>query len=155
MWTILVIRTFLKIKRYKGVRITEALLYWLNNQFSCALANVCAMIPKLILILIHLYGYHIIIMSWCVPLVICEEFLKYMDGFKPFLLVGLKNRAEYQVCHAAVGLVGDLARSLQGQIAPYTKDIMEVLFEDLTVSVVLVTEQYHLITHRTPHYIDQ
>lgn len=78
-----------------------------------------------------------------------------MDGFKPFLLVGLKNRAEYQVCHAAVGLVGDLARSLQGQIAPYTKDIMEVLFEDLTVSVVLVTEQYHLITHRTPHYIDQ
>ena len=68
--------------------------------------------------------------------VICEEFLKYMDGFKPFLLVGLKNRAEYQVCHAAVGLVGDLARSLQSHIGPYAKDIMEVLFEDLAVSVV-------------------
>ena len=66
-----------------------------------------------------------------------EEFLKYMDNFKPFLLAGLKNRAEYQVCHAAVGLVGDLARSLQGQISPYTKEIMEVLFEDLTVSIVL------------------
>lgn len=58
-----------------------------------------------------------------------------MDNFKPFLLAGLKNREEYQVCHAAVGLVGDLARSLQGHITPYTKDIMEVLFEDLTVSV--------------------
>lgn len=63
--------------------------------------------------------------------VICEDFLKYMDNFKPFLLAGLKNREEYQVCHAAVGLVGDLARSLQSHISPYTKDIMEVLFEDL------------------------
>ena len=77
------------------------------------------------------------------PLVICEEFLKYMDSFKPFLLAGLKNRAEYQVCHAAVGLVGDLARSLQAHISPHVKEIMEVLFEDLTVSVVFAIEQYH------------
>lgn len=58
-----------------------------------------------------------------------------MDSFKPFLLAGLRNKAEYQVCHAAVGLVGDLARSLQAHIAPYTKEIMEVLFEDLSVSI--------------------
>lgn len=57
-----------------------------------------------------------------------------MENFKPYLLAGLRNRAEYQVCHAAVGLVGDLARSLQGHISPYAKDIMEVLFEDITVS---------------------
>ena len=64
-----------------------------------------------------------------------------MDGFKPFLLAGLRNRAEYQVCHAAVGLVGDLARSLQAHITPYSKEIMEVLVEDLAVSIacVLVT----------------
>ena len=36
-----------------------------------------------------------------------EGFNKYMEAFKPFLLVGLKNTAEYQVCHAAVGLVRD------------------------------------------------
>lgn len=57
-----------------------------------------------------------------------------MDSFKPYLLLGLRNRAEYQVCHAAVGLVGDLARSLQGHIGPYAQEIMKVLFEDLTVS---------------------
>jgi len=60
-----------------------------------------------------------------------------MENFKPFLLAGLRNRAEYQVCHAAVGLVGDLARSLQGHIIQYTKDIMEVLVEDLGVSLFL------------------
>lgn len=63
--------------------------------------------------------------------VINDDFLKYMDGFKPFLLASLKNTAEYQVCHAAVGLVGDLARSLQAHIAPHTAEIMTVLFEDL------------------------
>ena len=57
-----------------------------------------------------------------------------MENFKPFLLAGLRNRAEYQVCHAAVGLVGDLARSLQSHITPHTNDIMTVLFENLTVS---------------------
>ena len=64
-----------------------------------------------------------------------SEFLKYMDNFKPYLLAGLKNKAEYQVCHAAVGLVGDLSRSLQAAIAPYTDEIMAVLMEDLQVSV--------------------
>ena len=37
-----------------------------------------------------------------------EGFNKYMEAFKPFLLVGLKNTAEYQVCHAAVGLVSEI-----------------------------------------------
>ena len=54
-----------------------------------------------------------------------------MDSFKPFLLGGLRNTAEYQVCHAAVGLVGDLARSLQAHITPYTAEIMEVLYANL------------------------
>lgn len=62
-----------------------------------------------------------------------NEFLKYMDNFKPYLLAGLKNKAEYQVCHAAVGLVGDLSRSLQAAIAPYTDDIIAVLMEILQV----------------------
>ncbi|KAL1776437.1 importin subunit beta-1 [Sigmodon hispidus] len=36
------------------------------------------------------------------------EFLKYMEALKPFLGIGLKNYAEYQICLAAVGLAGDL-----------------------------------------------
>lgn len=30
--------------------------------------------------------------------VLGEGFLKYMDAFKPFLCIGLRNHAEYQVC---------------------------------------------------------
>jgi len=60
-----------------------------------------------------------------------EGFNKYMEAFKPFLLVGLKNTAEYQVCHAAVGLVGDLCRSLSSAIIPYCDEIMTVLLENL------------------------
>jgi importin subunit beta-1 len=31
--------------------------------------------------------------------VLGDKFVKYMEAFKPFLIVGLKNVAEYQVQH--------------------------------------------------------
>ncbi|NXT29950.1 IMB1 protein, partial [Syrrhaptes paradoxus] len=65
------------------------------------------------------------------------EFLKYMDAFKPFLGIGLKNYAEYQVCLAAVGLVGDLCRALQSNILPFCDEVMQLLLENLGVSVYL------------------
>ena len=55
-----------------------------------------------------------------------------MEAFKPFLLVGLKNTAEYQVCHAAVGLMGDLCRALSSGISPFCDEIMTVLLENLS-----------------------
>ncbi|NXJ72220.1 IMB1 protein, partial [Rostratula benghalensis] len=66
------------------------------------------------------------------------EFLKYMDAFKPFLGIGLKNYAEYQVCLAAVGLVGDLCRALQSNILPFCDEVMQLLLENLGVSVSLL-----------------
>ncbi|NXC45479.1 IMB1 protein, partial [Penelope pileata] len=66
------------------------------------------------------------------------EFLKYMDAFKPFLGIGLKNYAEYQVCLAAVGLVGDLCRALQSNILPFCDEVMQLLLENLGVSVYLL-----------------
>ncbi|KAM5212558.1 importin subunit beta-1 isoform 1-T1 [Hipposideros larvatus] len=59
------------------------------------------------------------------------EFLKYMEAFKPFLGIGLKNYAEYQVCLAAVGLVGDLCRALQSNILPFCDEVMQLLLENL------------------------
>ncbi|XP_068026956.1 LOW QUALITY PROTEIN: importin subunit beta-1-like [Melanerpes formicivorus] len=59
------------------------------------------------------------------------EFLKYMDAFKPFLGIGLKNYAEYQVCLATVGLVGDLCRALQSNILPFCDEVMQLLLENL------------------------
>lgn len=65
-----------------------------------------------------------------------ENFLKYMDAFKPFLCLGLKNHAEYQVCGAAVGLTGDICRALKGKIIPYCDEIMTLLLENLSDTTV-------------------
>merc|ERR1719189_3327795 len=64
--------------------------------------------------------------------VLGDGFSKYMEAFKPFLHVGLKNVAEYQVCHAAVGLVGDICRALGSKIISYCDEIMEILLENLS-----------------------
>merc|ERR1712142_1001529 len=63
--------------------------------------------------------------------VLGDGFIKYMDAFKPFLLIGLKNTAEYQVCHAAVGLVGDICRAMGGRILQWSDEVMEVLLSNL------------------------
>ena len=63
--------------------------------------------------------------------VLGEGFLKYMDAFKPFLCMGLKNHAEYQVCCAAVGLTGDICRALKNKMLPYCDEIMTLLLENL------------------------
>jgi len=63
--------------------------------------------------------------------VLGDGFIKYMDAFKPYLLIGLKNTAEYQVCHAAVGLVGDICRAMGGRVAQWTDEVMEVLLTNL------------------------
>lgn len=64
--------------------------------------------------------------------VLGDGFAKYMEAFKPFLLIGLKNIAEYQVCHTAVGLVGDICRALSDGVRPYCDEIMTILLEDLS-----------------------
>ncbi|NXM75460.1 IMB1 protein, partial [Serilophus lunatus] len=76
------------------------------------------------------------------------EFLKYMDAFKPFLGIGLKNYAEYQVCLSAVGLVGDLCRALQSNILPFCDEVMQLLLENLGVSVSLLISNSWLHTQR-------
>jgi len=64
--------------------------------------------------------------------VIGEDFMKYMDAFRPYLIMGLKNHAEYQVCTTAVGLVGDICRAVSSRIQPYCNEIMTILIENLS-----------------------
>jgi len=59
------------------------------------------------------------------------EFIKYMQHFHPCLLMGLRTYEEYQVCTVAVGVVGDLCRALESQIAPFCDDIVRCLLENL------------------------
>ncbi|KAK6961585.1 importin subunit beta-1 [Biomphalaria glabrata] len=63
--------------------------------------------------------------------VLGDKFQMYMDAFKPYLLLGLKNYAEYQVCLAAVGIVGDLCRALGTNILPHCDELMMMLLENL------------------------
>ncbi|XP_060517733.1 importin subunit beta isoform X2 [Cylas formicarius] len=63
--------------------------------------------------------------------VLGEGFIKYMDAFKPFLYLGLKNHQEYQVCVTAVGLTGDIFRALKLKALPYCDEIMTLLLENL------------------------
>eukprot|EP01116_Phalansterium_solitarium_P013533 TRINITY_DN30919_c0_g1_i1.p1 TRINITY_DN30919_c0_g1~~TRINITY_DN30919_c0_g1_i1.p1 ORF type:complete len:857 (-),score=244.06 TRINITY_DN30919_c0_g1_i1:643-3213(-) len=59
------------------------------------------------------------------------DFEKYMQFFRPFLLMGLRNYEEHQVCALAVGVVGDLARALQVKLLPYCDEIVQLLLQDL------------------------
>lgn len=65
-----------------------------------------------------------------------EKFVKYMDAFKPFLYMGLKNHSEYAVCCAAVGLTGDICRVLKMKILPFCDEIMNFLLENLSIPTV-------------------
>lgn len=51
--------------------------------------------------------------------VLGEGFLKYMDAFKTYLYVGLKNHQEQQVCITAVGLTGDICRALKSKVSVF------------------------------------
>ncbi|ESP02229.1 hypothetical protein LOTGIDRAFT_199879 [Lottia gigantea] len=63
--------------------------------------------------------------------VLGEGFEKYVEAFKPFLALGLQNCAEYQVCLASVGVVGDLSRALGRKILPLCDDLMQTLLSIL------------------------
>jgi importin subunit beta-1 len=63
--------------------------------------------------------------------VLNENFLKYMEAFKPFFAAGLRNIEEYQVCLAAVGLMGDLCRALGPKVLPFCDETMIMLLENL------------------------
>ncbi|XP_076765223.1 importin subunit beta Fs(2)Ket isoform X2 [Xylocopa sonorina] len=78
--------------------------------------------------------------------VLGEAFLKYMDAFKPYLCLGLKNHAEYQVCCAAVGLTGDICRALKNKMLPYCDEIMTLLLENLSNTTVHRSVKPHIFS---------
>ncbi|CAB9527268.1 Importin subunit beta-1 [Seminavis robusta] len=60
-----------------------------------------------------------------------EDFVKYMDALKPFLIAGLKSFASYRLCMVAVAAVGDICRAIEHRIQPYCDEIMTVLVDSL------------------------
>lgn len=57
-----------------------------------------------------------------------------MPHFRPFLLLGLQNHEQHQVCAVAVGVVGDLCRALEGRILPYCDELITLLMQNLQAS---------------------
>ncbi|KAG0330648.1 karyopherin beta, partial [Podila humilis] len=60
-----------------------------------------------------------------------SEFARYLESFAPFLFNALQNHEEYQLCSIAVGLIGDICRSLGPQSAPYCDQFMSTLLTNL------------------------
>ena len=59
------------------------------------------------------------------------DFEKYMTALQPYLIMGLRNFEAYHVCVIAVGLVGDIARSIESKLQPYCDEIMSALLQSL------------------------
>lgn len=59
------------------------------------------------------------------------DFTNYMNALRPFLMEGLRNFEAYQVCTVAVGLIGDISRSIEVQMQPFCDEIMSALVEAL------------------------
>jgi importin subunit beta-1 len=60
-----------------------------------------------------------------------SDFDKYMPHFRNFLVLGLRNYEEHQVCAVAVGVVGDISRALGPKLIPYCDEIVSLLLQDL------------------------
>jgi len=75
-----------------------------------------------------------------------DSFIKYIDAFKPFLLMGLKNITEHQVCMAAVGVIGDICRAIGKQILPHCDELMYLLLDGLASESVHRSVKPHILS---------
>lgn len=60
-----------------------------------------------------------------------SKFSRYLEYLMDLVLQGLNNHAEYQVCQNAVGVVGDICRTVEGAIDPYCDKIVAILHNNL------------------------
>ncbi|KAJ3074416.1 karyopherin beta [Podochytrium sp. JEL0797] len=59
------------------------------------------------------------------------DFIRYMNDFNPHLIRALQNPQDHQLTAIAVGMIGDICRSLNEQILPFCRDYMNCLVENL------------------------
>lgn len=59
------------------------------------------------------------------------DFEQYLDVVSPYVLSGLQNYTDWQVCNAAVGCAGDLCRALEAKMIPVCDALVQCLLQDL------------------------
>lgn len=74
------------------------------------------------------------------------DFEKYLEAFLPFLVEGLRNHEEYQLCTISVGIVGDICRALGERSARFTETLIMALFEDLQSPVLNRSVKPHILS---------
>ena len=74
------------------------------------------------------------------------DFEKYLDAFLPFLVEGLRNHEEHQLCTISVGIVGDVCRSLAERATKYSETLVLALFEDLQSPVLHRNVKPHILS---------
>lgn len=81
---------------------------------------------------VHVKGYWCWFYS-CLCLALGNRFANYLDAFKPYLVAGLRNHEEAQVCSAAIGVLADLCRAMETGLTPYLDEFMELLSQIVQV----------------------
>lgn len=64
-----------------------------------------------------------------------SRFAPYIPAFLPYLYPALKAHEDSQLCMVSVGIIGDISRALGEASAPYARDFMSVLLENLQSDV--------------------
>lgn len=75
-----------------------------------------------------------------------EGFMRYVPYLQAPLISGLKNVEEYQVCTAAVGVLGDVCRAVNKGVLTYCDEIMRCLLELLQSPVLNRSVKPHVIS---------
>jgi importin subunit beta-1 len=75
-----------------------------------------------------------------------SEFTRFAHPFIPLLNKAISNHAEYHLCTVAVGVVGDLARSMNQTLLPFCDDLMRHLLEALQDPSLARTVKPHVIS---------
>lgn len=63
--------------------------------------------------------------------VLGHNFIKYMESFKGYLCLGLRNVDDFSVLSAAVGVTGDICRALGDKVEPFLGELMGLLIDNL------------------------
>lgn len=61
-----------------------------------------------------------------------DKFSVYLDTLHEYLMLGLQNHEDSEVCKIAVGVVGDICRAVEGKIIIYCNDIVQTLLINLS-----------------------
>lgn len=74
------------------------------------------------------------------------KFKNYMGHFQPHLEAGLRNTEDHHLCTVAVGVVGDVARALEGDLKPFCDNLIALLLSNLHNSTIQRSVKPHIIS---------